>query len=270
MTDVIDYSNYGKELERILMLRTSPIAIKLLKSEDEIPDGAIQPKKDLGVHIALCQAFAMSRRQKKTIFMQKEDHWCWAPLISFGAVEFHEGHESYNEISKYIGIEDPKKAKEFVKNFPRLEYGKYAGIVSAPLITANFEPDVVLIYSNNAQLRSILWAVKYKTGAVVNSQFDPIDSCVYSILPVIENGDYRITVPDPGEYERALTSEDEIIFSVPKDKISELISGLKVVETIKLGHTQLNMEMKADYPRPEFYNNVFEMWGLEVGEVWQK
>ena len=51
MPSITDYNRCGQELERRLILKTSPIAIKMLESEKEIPDGAIRPKKDRG-HLA--------------------------------------------------------------------------------------------------------------------------------------------------------------------------------------------------------------------------
>lgn len=261
MTILKELNGYGEDLERILLLRTSPIAVKMLEKEEDIPEGAIRPKRDQGVHLAQCQAFAMSRRKRLTVAMLKEDNWCWGPLIGYGLTKLP---EEYSVIP--FMIENPEAAKKHAEDFPRLEYGKYIGILSAPLRTADFEPDLILIYSNTAQLRSMLMAVKHKEGFLVKSLFDPIDSCIYSTVPTILTGQYRITLPDPGEYERAMAGEDEIIFSVPTDNISELISGLNHFETRKMGYTDLTMDMRPDFPRPQFYRKLYEMWGLDVEE----
>jgi len=87
MTTLGEFNSYGEELERLLLLRTSPIAVKMLEKEEDIPEEAIRPRRDCGIHLAQCQAFAMSRRQRATVAMLKEDNWCWAPLIAFGLVE---------------------------------------------------------------------------------------------------------------------------------------------------------------------------------------
>ncbi len=247
MPTLKEYNSYGEQLEKLLLLRTSPIAVKMLEKEEDIPEGAIRPKRDRGYHLAQCQAFAMSRRQRATVAMLKEDNWCWAPLMGYGLVE--NPHDPFVDSHAY---------------FPCLEYGKYIGIVTAPLKTANFEPDLVLIYSNTAQLRTILTVVKYQEKSLVKSEFDPIDSCIYSVVPVLLNGQYRITLPDPGDYERAMAGEDEIIFSVPKDKLEGLVSGLRQLEERKAGYTHHTMEMRPDFPRPEFYKRLFRMWGLDV------
>jgi len=261
MTTIQQYNDYGETLEKSLILRTSPIAVKMIEKESDIPKGAIRPKRDRGYHLAQCQAFAMTRRQGTTIAMLKEDNWCWAPLIGYGLVKpFDEDTISYN----IFMVSDMAAARRVMQNFPRLEYEKFIGIVSAPLKTANFLPDLVLIYCNPAQLRSMLMATKYREGFLVTSQFDPIDSCVYSVVPVISNGKYRITLPDPGEYERAMAGEDEIILSVPRDKMEELISGLKHFEQRKLSYTDLAMQITPDFHRPDFYRQLFKMWGLDI------
>ncbi len=245
MTTLKEYNSYGEELERLLLLRTSPIAVKMLEKEEDIPDGAIRPKRDRGIHIAQCQAFAMSRRDRETVAMLKEDNWCFAPLIAYGLVD---------------PPADPD-IKRFT-SFPRLDRGKYIGIVSAPLRTANFEPDLVLIYSDTAQLRSMLMPSHFiGEEALVNSHFFP-PSCAYTVVPVLSNGQYLVALPDPGDYTRALAGEDEIILSVPRDKMEALISGLRQFEERRQGYTAPSRMMQFDFPQPELYQRLFKRWGL--------
>ncbi|NLA74891.1 MAG: DUF169 domain-containing protein, partial [Deltaproteobacteria bacterium] len=204
------YNRYGKELEQLLILKDHPIAVKMLKREADIPEGAFRPKRDAGYHLAQCQAFALSRRQGKVVAMLKEDHWCFAPLMAYGLVE------------------DPHD--EFISNavdFPCFSLGRYIGMVSASLESAPFEPDLVLIYAEPAQIRRLLMAVKHGEKRNVFSEFDAIDSCAYAIVPVIEKNEYRITIPDPGEYSRTAVRDDELIFSIPKDRLPGLIDSLK-------------------------------------------
>ena len=40
---IAEYNAFGKDLEENLILRYSPIALKLIYSEDEIPDGTLRP-----------------------------------------------------------------------------------------------------------------------------------------------------------------------------------------------------------------------------------
>ena len=52
-TSPATFNTYGADLERLMFLRTYPIAIKMLKSESEIPKGAVRPKRT-GASIMPC------------------------------------------------------------------------------------------------------------------------------------------------------------------------------------------------------------------------
>jgi len=245
MTTTADFNRCGEELERLLLLRTSPLAVKMLEKESDIPKGAVRPNKDRGIHLAQCQAFAISRRQKETVAMLKEDNWCFAALIAYGLVDKPDDPELQQRVS-----------------FPTFERGKYIGIVSAPLKTANFEPDVVLIYSNPAQLRSMLLPTHFKNEeARVDSHFFP-PACCYQIVPVMSRGQFMVTLPDIGDYHRALAAEDEVVLSVPKDRLEKMVAGVREFEEGDFAYGRANMYMRHDFPQPEFYQMLFKRWGL--------
>ena len=245
MTDITYYNLYGKELESLLRLRTSPIAVKMLESEDDIPTEAIRPKRDLGCHLAQCQAFAKTRREKETIAMLKEDNWCPGPLMAYGIVERPEI--------------DPEKGDPFP--YESFEYGEYIGILTAPLISTSFEPDLVVIYSNTGQLRNMMLSLAPEDKEI-NSYYFPW-SCSYSVVNPIQTGQYWIVLPDPGEYERALCGEDEMIFSIPISKLHVFMENFKKAQEGHWGYTRSNLEMRPDFPQPDIYKEMFKKWGMD-------
>jgi uncharacterized protein (DUF169 family) len=264
MPTISDYNRYGEEFERALLLKTSPIAVKMLEKPEDIPESAIRPKRDWNCHLAQCQAFAMSRRGRKaTIAMLKEDNWCPAPVSAYGLAEPRENVAGF----PYM-VENKEADQKLNETYPQFESGRYIGVVSAPLKMTTFEPDLVMVYSNTAQLRSLLLAVKYKEGLLVTSQFDPLRSCVYAIIPVIQDGQFRITLPDTGEQYRTMSGEDEIIFSIPRDKIYEVLLGLRHFEEMTHDnvhrYSHLDFDMRPDFPQPEHYIQMFKTWGIDV------
>ena len=89
----------AEDLERYLRLQTYPLAIRLLRSESEIPEEARRPKRDEGCQYNACQAFALSRRNGFTMALLKEDMYCFEPVIGYGMgeppQEFLDGQNRY-------------------------------------------------------------------------------------------------------------------------------------------------------------------------------
>jgi uncharacterized protein (DUF169 family) len=255
------FNTYGADLEAMLRLKTYPIAIKMLADESEVPEGAIRPKRDRGEHYAVCQAFSLARRQGLTVAMFLEDHWCFEPIISYGLVEPPEDYLEGRTNSFFMA--DKKAAAEHARQMTRLPVGQYPGMVIGPLETADFEPDLVMIYCDTAQLRHLLLALRYLHGTQVISTLDPIGSCVHSVVPSLLHGDCKVTVPDPGDFERAGAQEDEMVLTVPASRLEELMQGVYHLEEIGMGYRRFVLSMHPDFKQPPFYEEYFAKWGLE-------
>jgi uncharacterized protein (DUF169 family) len=262
MTTLKEFNSYGVELERRLRLKTYPFAVKLLKSEADIPEGAIRPKKDLGYHLAQCQAFSMSRREGKTVAMFLGDMWCYSPVLAFGIVK---PPEYYLEGNTYFPaqVSTREAAKNLAAHFPRLKYGECKGILSAPLNTATFEPDLIVIYCDSAQLRCLLVSLKYKEGERVTSTLEPGGACVQSTVPAITSGECQVAVPCGGDRRFGLAKDDEMIFTVPAGKLEDLMQGLKTLDE-KDAMFPIKPGSRIEYPLNESYIRVGKEIGMEV------
>jgi uncharacterized protein (DUF169 family) len=245
MPTIEEYHQCSEKLEKEFLLRTSPVAVKMLEKESDIPEGALRPKKDRNVHYAQCQAFALSRRDGITVAMLKEDHWCPAALLAYGMVPLPEGPD----ITKMHPYES-------------FETGKYIGILTAPLKTASFEPDVIIIYSNTTQLRNLLFIIGTDGPSQVNGRFFP-PSCAHAVVTPMQKGGYWVVIPDPGEYQRALCDEGEMMLAMPAEKVMGICENIEKFKGMGLSYRSHNYFMQADFPRPDFYKAMFKGWGLE-------
>jgi len=261
MTSPAPYNTYGADLEKLLLLRTYPLAIKMLASESEVPDGAVRPKRDRGEHWAVCQVFSLARRQGETIAMFLEDHWCFEPIISYGLVATPQDY--LDGFTNAFFIADKEAAAEHAREMTRLPVGQYPGLVVGPLKTATYEPDLVMIYCTPAQLRHLLLSLRYLHGTQVTSTLDPIGSCVHSVVPPLLTGECAVTIPDPGDFERAGAGEDEMVLTVPKGRLQELMEGVYHFEEIDRGFRRFNLSLHHDFKQPPFYEEYFRKWGLD-------
>ena len=245
MATVSEFNKYGEELENALILRTSPIAVKMLEKESDIPKEAMRPKKDRKYHLAQCQAFALSRREGTTVAMLKEDHWCPAAPMAYGLVK------------------RPESVQTQSHPYDCFDYGKYIGIVTAPLKKATYIPDVVIVWAKPAQLRGLLLSMKIEDVPQVGGHFFP-PSCAWSVVNPMKTGQYWVVLPDPGEYQRALTEEGDMMFSIPQIKMPAMMAGLKANEHGPFAYREHSMFMQPDFEQPEFYKEMFRSWGLET------
>lgn len=259
MADMDFYRKYGEELEGRIRLKTHPLALKFLENEGDIPDGARRPVKDFGYHLSQCQAFQLSRREGTTVAMLKDDMWCFEPVVGYGLGEppkyFLEGHNRFPQDVKTL-----EAGKNYAEEFPRLEVGRYIGVVSAPLRTTNFEPDVVMIYCDSAQLGLLLLGREYKEGYNLKCALSSHAACVYGVVPAIQGGECQVAIPCRGDHYHAMAGDDELIFTVPRGRLEDLMAGLRHVESTgsKLPKGYFFM---PESPLPESYQKIAKMMG---------
>jgi len=134
------------------------------------------------------------------------------------------------------------------------------GLVSAPLGTASFEPDVAVIYCNSAQLIRLLLGIAYEDGRDVPSVLGGHAVCVYAIVPPLLKGQCHVAVPCRGDRGRAGAQDDELIFSVPKDKIGRLAHGLEQEGT---GSMPTRFSMNAEYMLSPSYAEMARRMGMK-------
>lgn len=251
---------YGEDLARILRLKTFPIGIKMLEDENQIPPEAYRPFHEDGRRMALCQSFALSRRNGMTVAMIKQDMWCYEPVIGLGLTEapekFLEGYPSHPLYTR-----TPEAGKRAVSAFPHFQPGKYIGVISAPLIDITFVPDVVVIYCDPSQLTFLLAGHQYTDGNKIQCTLSPGAVCIFSTVPVILEGKCKVANPCAGDRMAALAGDDELVFSAPMNAMDDLMTGLSYIDgtTAKMPRAR---GMRPESPFPDEYAKMREMVGI--------
>ncbi len=261
MADLSVYRAYGEELERELRLKTFPLAVKVLEKESDIPEGAKRPLRDFGHHLSLCQAFQLSRRDGLCVAMLLEDMWCFEPAVGYGLAEppaeFVQGHNRYPR-----DVATLEAGSNYAREFPRLPMGANVGVLSAPLRTTIFEPDVVMTYCDTSQLSLLLLGRECKEGRNLKCSLSSHAACVYAIVPALQGRQCQVAVPCRGDHYHAMAGDDEMIFTVPRDELDDLMVGLRHVwstgSKLPRGYT-----IRPEYKLPESYAKI----GRTIGYI---
>jgi len=255
-------NEYGDKIERYLKLKTFVLAIKLLESKKDIPSIAKRPKKDFGYHLSLCQALAISRREGTSLAMLKEDMWCFEPVIGLGLAKapqyFLEGHNRFPGTARTL-----EAGRNWAQSLPHFELGKYEGIAFAPLSKTTFEPDIIMLYCDPTQLTQILIAINWIDGNDINCRLSGHAGCVYSIVPVIQNKQFQVSVPCIGDRKRAMAQNDELVFSAPVKKVGDLVAGLEALTENNAG-LPVKYQQMPEYKLEESYAKIAKLICMDI------
>lgn len=262
MITVDEIHELGTELEAWLRMRVHPIAVKLLKTREEVPEGAIVPTRDWGHKFSLCQSFARSQRNGETVAMFKEDNWCPEPVLGLGFAEripyFLEGHHRYPD-----SVRDLQKASEWCKNMPYLEYGLYQGIVSAPVNACTFMPDLVVMHVTGMMTSQLLIVKNWIDGKDVYAQLSGHAACVYAIVPAIRKRECQVAIPCKGDRRLAFAQDDEILFTLIPEMLPDFIGGIRFLQEHNWGLPVIT-EYKEEYDLKPNYADFGDRLGMDM------
>jgi len=261
------YVEWADRLERLLRLSAYPLAVKMCEKDEEIPELARRPLRDWGYRLNACQAMSISRRYGEMIAMKAEDNWCFEPPFCFGmtggntgayeeGLEFFlEGHTRYPE-----GAKDLETARKWANDFPRFEdYGQYVAVVTAPLMKAAFEPDLVLLWLNPTQLNQVLQGITCEWGRVgITSTIAAHGGCVHYIVPPMKTGDFNISNPCLGDVALAMKEPGDLVVSIPISKLQTLLRGMEQIERNGFG-MPVKYEVRPEGWLPDSYVKMREL-----------
>ena len=247
----MDLQRIRQALDSYIRPDTFPVAIKMVSSADEIPEKARMPKRDLGTPMPVCQGITLARRYGWLIAMGKEDMLCPIGAFTLGFVpakpRFLDG--SFN-IPFWVKNQDVRA--KLIQSAPQLEQGRYTHLVAAPLNRAKFEPQVIIIYGNAAQIARLIQAHVYGTGEPVASSSVGAFACGEQVTRTILTEQCQVIVAGGGDRMIAQTQDHEVCFSMPMSKAEALIEGLEGTHKAGLRYpTPSFLVYKAAFP-PSF------------------
>ncbi len=252
-----------KELEQALtkFIRplTFPLAIKMLKSEEEIPEKTRRPFQQMKKKIAICQGIGMARKLGWAVAMGKEDMQCALGAAPFG---FFKNVQYWDEGNMAAGMftasqEAGKKEEDLIDRFG---HGEYSHILVAPLNRTAFEPDLFMMYGNPAQMMRLIQGALFNQGGAVQSSSMGRLGCS-AIITVLKNDECRYIVPGNGDRIFGMTQDHEMAFMIPASKVDDVLEGL--VSTHKTG---------VRYPITSFFNfqATFPPSYQEQMKIWEE
>jgi uncharacterized protein (DUF169 family) len=218
------YKELDDQLNKYLRLATFPVAVKLLRNPDELNDIKFLKKPEN--EVALCQLFSYARYYGWTMGCVKDDNVCPLAGISIG---FEESHKLFEEGAFFVGRynETKEAAKKTTETMPKLPFGQYNAIVSGALNRIDFQPDLILIWGNSAQIMRIIQGSLWKQGGRISMSTFCDGVCADTISNALLTGELQIAFPCLGDRRFGKATDTDLIASIPMQKVDEIIEGLE-------------------------------------------
>ncbi|OGN91669.1 MAG: hypothetical protein A2Z75_04905 [Chloroflexi bacterium RBG_13_50_10] len=225
-----NWAELGTELENTLRLKTKIIAYRRLEKTEELD--SIKNVIRLDRFFTFCQVPFMVRVNGITVGITKEDKILERCSRLFGLRQATE--KSMNAEAAMLSttwFRSPEDALQQQADYYRIPVG--GAIVLAPLTRQKFEPEVLLVYGNPAQIMMVLCGLQKVKYERFSFSFIGEGACSDSLAQCYITGKPSVSIPCSGERSMGGVSDDEIVVALPPGELERAISGLK--ELAKIG-----------------------------------
>ena len=234
-----------------------PLAIRMLKPGEELPPEVKVPSSSFGEQWIVCQSICVARRYGWAIAVGKQDVICPLAAIAFG---FRRPNDEY--LKGFASVEmyckDEPAAAKLEAAVWKFEPGEYDYTCVAPVSRAKFEPHVVAVYGNSAQVLRLVHAALYRHGGRVVSTTGGRVDCAEIVIQTMSTNQPKVILPCTGDRVFGMAQDTEMVFAFPWGYVDEIIEGLE--GTHKGGvRYPITVAMRETVTMPKTYQDLMKM-----------
>jgi len=231
---------------------TFPLAIRMIKPGEALPEGI----KGMGEQWIVCQSIGVARRYGWAIAVGRDDVICPLAAIAFG---FRKPSEEFLKGSVALGMycKDETAATSMEAGTWKFAPGTYDYVCIAPLNRANFEPHVVAVYANSAQVMRLVHASLYKSGGRLASTTSGRLDCSEIVIQTLLTNEPKVILPCNGDRVFGMAQDQEMAFAFPWTFAQEIVEGL---EGTHKGGTRypITVAMRDTVTMPKSYQDLLK------------
>jgi uncharacterized protein (DUF169 family) len=262
------WGTLARRLEALLRLKTFPVAIKLLEDPEELARSkwVRRPK-----NLTLCQLINIVRTFDWTVGVSADDLPVECASI-VGLVDFNDLPEELRNgtFRSLVWCKTREDGRKFEEAIPRIPSGKYKAIMLAPLVYDPFDPDIVLIYANPAQMILIVNALQFEGYERLQFFCVGESSCSDAIAQCYLSGKPSLTIPCYGERRFGHAQDDELVMGLSPKDVEKAERNLEelykrgICYPISYAGAQLDISSVMPLSYQQFFGQVEGLEGIEV------
>ena len=228
----VDWAGLTQEMERLLRLRTSPVAYKRLEKVEELDK--IPGVMRLNRRATFCQVPALVRRVGLTVGVTRDNLGERCARIN-GLAPTTEKEISW-EANSFANtwFANVEEARKQMAVYPLVPPGE--ALVLAPLADGKFDPDVILIYGNPAQMMLLMNGLQFKDYERFQFFFIGEGACADGLAQCYTSGKPALAIPCMGERAFGTVTEDELVLALPPGMMAKAVEGLQALKERGIGY----------------------------------
>jgi len=221
-----DWTELSQEIERLLRLRTYPVAYKRLEKVAELDK--IPGVRRFDQRFTFCQLPGLVRRGGQTVGVTRDNLGERCARINGLAATTEEAIErEATNFATYTWFANIEEARKQMAVYPLIPPGE--AVVLAPLASAKFDPDVVLIYGNPAQLMLLMNGLQFTDYERFQFFFIGEGACADGLAQCYVSGKPALAIPCYGERRFGAVTEDELVIALPPEMVGKAVEGMQAL-----------------------------------------
>jgi dephospho-CoA kinase len=226
MNTTRDWEKPVRRLELLTRLKSFPVAFKLLEDKEALSE--IPFLRRLGHKSTLCQLINLVKNFDWTVGADLDDFMSAMCPSIIGLTDIPE-YMKDGTFRSIVWTKSRADGRKYENSIPRLPVGRYEAVAMAPLAYNPFDPDIVLIYANPAQMMLLINALQYEEYEVMQFHCVGESSCSDAIARCYLDGKPSLTIPCYGERRYGHAQDDELVIALPGEVMDKLLRGLEAL-----------------------------------------
>jgi uncharacterized protein (DUF169 family) len=222
----MSYETISETLKTALGLTGSPVAVKLAKSAEGIPEG-VQPIDETVRH---CQMISRARLNGEIFYATADKHVCMGGAWALGLKELTpslRSGEFYFKLGKFESWAACMRTIHRIPHVPELE--TYA-TVYAPLEKTPFDPHVVAIIAEPRTMLKLAQSSLYKLGGRIASSMSGIQSvCADAIAAPYLTGQINYSLGCDGSRRFSGIEDNEMVMGIPAEILPDFVEAVTII-----------------------------------------
>lgn len=215
-----------RRMELLLRLKSFPVAFKMLEKKAVL---AKIPFMRRAQHkTTLCQLITQVRSFDWTVGADSDDFMNPTCPSILGLTDIADISKD-GTFRSIVWVKTRADGSRYEASIPRLPTGKYEAVAMAPLVYDPFEPDIVLIYANPAQMMLLINALQFEDYEVMHFYCVGESSCSDAIARCYLTGKPSLTIPCYGERRYGHAQDYELVMGIPADMLEKARDGLEAL-----------------------------------------